>query len=478
MKPSASPESPSRITPELKKGIIGIALTIGAAIGFMELKEKDPENEIILGIESVRDAVKDAIAGKNVEAERKIEEATIRWNVLAYRSEPDFEKGGKIGTFKKGTKLHIIEKRGWWLKVKKPESENETVWIWSGYLKKEEEIKAGKSVAITYGEKARGIAQIETIQRSAADEHFDFSMEEEARIRAYADERKTFKHGIDSINRTFDHRLIDHEILLANIMQKEGSTSSPGIVDLRKILFPHAEIKPIFIDIGPGLANPEAAKGGKGKPGITLQEIAAKFPDMPSIGIDLPYQINAFFGNKPEYLIDEDKQQEFLNRNNIHLISGNGLSRLSNLWKNENNNPVPNKKRPEITAQSTPIIRSANALDLYVSNRAAKVALSKIAEDYKSNAIMLLYNREIMVKPAQSTQWTIVGQTSGRGFQHFSRSLDLQKGELPYRLDAGKLNKMTEVYARTYGKSSEKLLENTPGGGSITSHGASLGLQE
>ena len=101
-------------------------------------------------------------------------------------------------------------------------------------------------------------------------------------------------------------------------------------------------------------------------------------------------------------------------------ISGDGLKPLRDQLKD-----VPLEDYPIV-------IRAANSIDIYCKWGPVRNALIKMAEDFKQNPTLLLFNREILFKPAGSTKWRIIGQVSTRGFQHRNTSKRI-KGP-PYEL--------------------------------------------
>ena len=95
-------------------------------------------------------------------------------------------------------------------------------------------------------------------------------------------------------------RLEDHEIFLAGLF----SETFPGYQSflrnqifsgIRKALYRENKArisKTMFLDIGPGLANPE------GLPGITMIEVARRFPNLDIVGIDRKKIVEIFLGKR------------------------------------------------------------------------------------------------------------------------------------------------------------------------------------
>ena len=254
------------------------------------------------------------------------------------------------------------------------------------------------------------------------------------------DSDKQDGHNPNIFNRTFEGRLRDHEILLADIF--DTSNQSLPLAALRSILFPTSDYRPFFIDIGPGIANKDlVVKSGQGRPAITSQEMAAQFPEMPIALVDLPNEIDRFTGTTSgNYVVDASRRQELLNKQNIHLVRGNGLMSLREQWEDGTNNPYPERDRPEMTGEITVIIRTANSIDIYCSwNTEVRRALIGMAQDFQHQPTLLFFNREILAKPIGTIEWTAIGRVSDMGFDHRERELT-RKEKAPYQIDPEKLD--------------------------------------
>ncbi len=381
--------------------------------------------------------------------EKVIGTIVVRWNSLVYHNKMDFAKSTREGSFRKGTKLDVVEKVGNWLKVKDPDNDKDRVWVWGGFLKNESELKIGRSVKFVK-EKSKIDRQAlgDTIGEDS-DNYFDFAPSDEARIsnysKKYSDQNKKASLFADHnlLNRTFEHRLIDHEIFLDDLLNEKNKAMEA----LKSIVLPNKGFKPVFVDIGPGLANKdEVFAGGKGKPAVTLQEIADKFPKMETIALELPSEVDAFLGKNPDYKVDDDLRKQMMDHQNIHVVAGNGLDSLKDTLANSKNNPYPERKLPEINSNTALIVRSANSMDIFVQWDEVKPSFIKLANDYKENPIIYFFNREILVKPAGSIQWSIVGKTSNRGFNHKTR--DLVDEGYAYKLNNKKIGKIYDKYVQ------------------------------
>lgn len=279
-------------------------------------------------------------------------------------------------------------------------------------------------------DRLREAQRLAALEREVHRSDLGFTPEEEKRLAGY---KGWFLHGDPNIrNRTFESRLEDHEILLSDILNTKG----PILSDYQESLLPHTDSRFFFIDIGPGIANKDInIKGGRGKPAITSQEMATKFPDMPVVVLDLPEEVDRFTGTTFDrnYVVDTDKRDEMLSHNNIHILSGNGLHSLLNQWNDPDTNPYPDRERPAIRQHDTIIVRTANAVDIYCEWEDVKPALARMAQDFKDHPVLLLFNKEIIIKEKGQTEWRVAGHVSDMGFNHYYRIL-ARHGEDAYTL--------------------------------------------
>jgi lipoprotein-anchoring transpeptidase ErfK/SrfK len=282
----------------------------------------------------------------------------------------------------------------------------------------------------------------------------NFTPDEERRLKSYY-EYNAAHFSDNNLNRTYPNRLQDHEFFIQAVMHpeypgdevkkvyKNYNEAMPGIQSLHDELFPTAEYKPFFIDIGPGIANKDMmVMGGKGKPAITSQEMADRFPSMPVVALDLPDQVEIFMGRaqgvdnkKRKYTIDKKDREEMLSRENIHVLSGDGLKSLKDQWADSSTNPIPERPHPQISSNHVLFIRAANSTDIYCSWEDNKKAIEQMSKDFPGNAIVFFFNKEILYKKRNSSEWSIIGQVSDWGFNHKGRTLS-RRGKPPFELKA------------------------------------------
>jgi hypothetical protein len=254
------------------------------------------------------------------------------------------------------------------------------------------------------------------------------------------------KKGKDEnvFNRTFPHRFEDHHVLLKGLIEKPKTFQLKTVA---KILFPSKQYKPLFIDIGPGIANVDLEElDGKGIPAVTSIEMAEDFPHIPIIVMDLPSQVSIFMGTKEgrtrsgkKFIVSPKKRALLLKHPNIHIMSGNGLLSLKTQYENLKTNPIKTRKRPPISNTTSLIIRAVNSIDIYCMYHkknghfpSLRSTFLRIAKDFKKIPVMFLFNRIIIIKKANSTKWRIIGTISKMGFDHNERGL-YRRGEPPFR---------------------------------------------
>jgi hypothetical protein len=283
------------------------------------------------------------------------------------------------------------------------------------------------------------------VTTKAVRDDMGFTKREIWKIRSYY-AYKISKHTDNTLNRTYSGRLKDHNILLKDII---NNPETPTLKKLNKILNPSKNQKFVFIDVGAGIANKDTIEmEGKGIPAITSIEMAKDFPDFQIIVLDLPRQVNIFTGKEEgfdkkgkKYNISEKNRNYLLSFKNIHIISGNGLVSLLSQWKNSYTNPYrKTRKRFKILKTTSVIIRIVNSLDVYckwhTSNGkfpSVKKAIRRLAKDFKTNPVLLFFNKEIIIKERNRKNWRIIGEISDVAFCHNTRTLN-HSGQKPYKL--------------------------------------------
>lgn len=279
---------------------------------------------------------------------------------------------------------------------------------------------------------------------------------EEVRLESYS-HYDINKHTPNIRNRTYEHRLQDHEILLACLLEaspdlKRFKTLTGNEIqylnehkslleELKKVLHLNEFPRMFFFDIGPGIANTDFSIEGDSKPAITSQEMADTFPNMTIAVLDLPSEMDRFTGltNNKKYVINPKKRQELLNKPNIYLIRGDGLNSLLEQWYDNSTNPYPQRRRPRLYDNTTLIIRAANSIDIYCDwKKECCTAITRMAIDFQNQPVILFFNKDILVKKPGSRKWEIIGQVSPLGFNHNKTELK-RNGEPPFKISTNAL---------------------------------------
>lgn len=251
-----------------------------------------------------------------------------------------------------------------------------------------------------------------------------FTELEEKTIRSYTG-RYLFNSQDEEIRaRTYENRLEDTNLFLDDLLNAKAFLSKP-MSALRKTLF--GDLKRfdkgnqiVFFDIGPALNHPEY-------PGVTSLAVAKHFSGMEVVLWELPGEVDLFLKKvKPEL---KDRLYAFPN---IRILSADGVGEFQTVYSNPNNwilrnRPVPNLKGKTI------IIRAANSIDIYEPYTKILPHFQNIGKELKNNPILYFFNRSILLKPAGSEKFILIGNQSIRGFHHNFQSLD-RNGEPPYSI--------------------------------------------
>ena len=317
---------------------------------------------------------------------------------------------------------------------------------------------------------------VENDENQVATDLPSFTLGQELALGFQAARFQNAGHGRDIVNRTVEHRLVDHERLLHDL---RDPGENAGLTALADALDMGPSSPMMIIDIGPGIANLDRSTVNDcaGKPAITSQELAEDFPDAQVIILDLPEQVRTFFGLDPitgpvletrrgnghVERIDRTadarlqlarERAALLRHANIHIVAGNGLeslrAQIENPVRNHLNRPDANLSNmvrdiPRLTPETTVVIRAANSIDVYCHwdtpnglSPSLRDALRTMAKDYRDSPVLLLFNRAIIVKRRYETEWRIVGRVSDAGFNSTDRNVT-HSGRPSYELDASRI---------------------------------------
>lgn len=422
------------------------------------------------GMCSVRDG-SGVVEGESLEIGKAVEKVIsprfiVTSNGLNFRSVPSAEGNNPLGKLKRGDQVVLLERKSGWLKIKNPLGDDlAPVYINSKFV--------APVINKTSGVTSLGLSSIE-----------------EARMASYSESGQQLSKDQNIANRTWDHRLLDHELLIEALLNPE--TENPQVLNafdrsggdldsirpalralhrhfigekkrsIREILngdFLRRAKSIIFFDLGPGIANIDLnKKGDNGKPAITSQEIAERFPQIEVVALDLSSEVDVFTGKKKgssldgEFEIPPVERAIAISRPNFHVLAGNALLPLKSQVEDKSNNPYPKKNRPGVEPGAPVIIRAANSIDIYCSWRASngdkpsvKKALEKMAIDFENNPVILLFNREILFKKKGSKEWSIIGQVAQKGFYSSSSQVSRRKNT-PFNLDVEKIDRRSLLW--------------------------------
>ncbi|EMY70505.1 tetratricopeptide repeat protein [Leptospira vanthielii] len=247
---------------------------------------------------------------------------------------------------------------------------------------------------------------------------------EEKTIRSYTG-RYLFNGQEEEIRaRTYENRLEDTNLFLDDLLNTNAFLSKPMSI-LRKTLF--GDLKRfekgnqiVFFDIGPALNHPEY-------PGVTSLAVAKHFSGMEVVLWELPGEVDLFLKKvKPEL---KDRLYSFPN---IRILSADGVGEFQTLYNDPNNWILRNRPIPNLKGK-TIIIRSANSIDIYEPYTKILPHFQNMGKELKTNPVLYFFNRSILLKPAGTEKFILIGNQSIRGFHHNFQSLD-RNGEPPYSI--------------------------------------------
>jgi tetratricopeptide (TPR) repeat protein len=250
-----------------------------------------------------------------------------------------------------------------------------------------------------------------------------FSTESERqKIASYTGAFNMQYHGQSVRSRTYPGRQDDTNILLRDLLF--SNRRDPALLALRRTWLPDGGARSgegiIFIDVGPGLANVRY-------PAVTTRSIARDFKSMDVVALDLPEQVQLFRFRVPSY-----KKRELLAYNNLRIVAADGRDSMRTIFADSSRWLDRERTVPELSDRPV-VFRMANSIDIYLNWGENRKVFQQIAEDLTDNPVLIFFNRSILVKPARSKKFKIVGYVSARGFHHNLEILD-RGGDPPYTL--------------------------------------------
>ncbi|MCC5814077.1 MAG: hypothetical protein JJT78_04920, partial [Leptospira sp.] len=250
-----------------------------------------------------------------------------------------------------------------------------------------------------------------------------FSEQEEKLIASFTGKFRMENHADEIRSRTYTDRLEDHDIFLGELFGKLQPTTREMVV-LRNQFGVNREYRTgknvIFVDIGPAIANSI-------HPAVTSMSLVENFPDMEMVLMDLPSEVNIFMKKT-----DPKLREDLLNFKNIRILAGDGVHSLKTYFRKEGAWILQERGIPQVSNRMI-VIRAANSIDVYEPYARVRPFLESLANDFYKENLILFFNRLIIAKPKNSSQFQVIGSQSIRGFYHNIQSLDRQ-GQPPFIL--------------------------------------------
>jgi len=236
------------------------------------------------------------------------------------------------------------------------------------------------------------------------------------------------KHSNDVRARTLPNRQKDSNIFMSmlykpQVPKTEKNATAPDFISILKEEFSMSQ-NPVFIDIGPGLANRYFSC-------ISSIELATALPKLNIIALDLPEQVDLFYQKVPPKI-----QKSTYAHPNILIMGGDGTKPIRKQLEE-----YPTKKRKAELQSGKDIVRdshayifrAANSIDVYYKWDVLEEVLISIKNDFADSAVLVFLNRMILYKPSGATEYRFLGHLSPWGFNHWTADLD-RRGEKPYTI--------------------------------------------
>ncbi len=239
------------------------------------------------------------------------------------------------------------------------------------------------------------------------------------------------KHSNDVRARTLPNRQKDSNIFMSMLYKPQAPSASkaektataPKFTSILKEEFSMAQ-NPVFVDIGPGLANRYFTC-------ISSIELATALPKLNIIALDLPEQVDIFYKEGPPKI-----QSRVYSHPNILIMGGDGTKPMRKQLEE-----YPTKKRKAELPSGMDIVRdshayifrAANSIDVYYKLDVLEEVLITIKNDFPDAGVLVFLNRMILYKPSGAMEYRFIGHLSPWGFNHQTADLD-RRGEAPYTL--------------------------------------------
>jgi hypothetical protein len=87
------------------------------------------------------------------------------------------------------------------------------------------------------------------------------------------------------------------------------------------------------------------------------------------------------------------------------------------------------------TDDSPVVIRAANSIDILMTPMDALKHFQHIAETLKTHKVTYMFNEDILYKPANSTEFSVIGKLNDAAFDHQTTKWKYNLDRIPYFLN-------------------------------------------
>jgi hypothetical protein len=248
----------------------------------------------------------------------------------------------------------------------------------------------------------------------------------------------------DLQHRYFPGRYLDHNIFLDVMFNQESQHLSQfaslsnleGLATMLGLDSTSIE-RSVFIDVNPALG---ADSRYYDTPGAPLAEVAEFFPGLTCVGLADYSSVQAFLGRSRlrrtqggTYKVSEGERARIRSLSNTTIISGEIDSMSDNLLTSQDILRQHTLDRETLSSRDLMIIRVANSLDIYNNADNINNLFQNLSRVYRNKALVIFFNRSVLIKPKGKSEWREIASLSPRGFDHLTRRLD-RHGEMPFTL--------------------------------------------
>lgn len=287
-------------------------------------------------------------------------------------------------------------------------------------------IQAQRALKDGKGPTLRSLQTMGATKLTEPDAHTGLSTAETAVLKSYLAAFRLQRHTRAVRARTYPGRQLDTVQLLEDLLRISPPAEAGSLRVLRQRFAPEPGLHRfgkglLFFDIGPAISN-------RWTPAVTSLSLCSAFPYMDVVGLDLPDEVTTFLERVSPRVQDSVRMHP-----RFHILSGDGTKSLTEQLSDTKRLPLTDRAPPRLSAGMPVIVRSSNAIDIYFPWSVIGPALQKMADDFESNPLLILFNRSILFKSAGTRQLRLIGRLSKRGFWHNSLRFDAS-GEPSYVL--------------------------------------------